>query len=432
MDVRREWVAWRAPAALLLVALVVRLAFMAATPDYRPSHDDGQYDRLACAISVSGIYPRSWSGATAHSCGTRDGGRLPSAFRPPGYPALLAGVYAVSTPLTDDRWTAGRLAQVALGVLQVALIGLLGARLWGRRAGLAALAVSALAPPLIVVGGSLTSDLLFATLVLGAVLAAPAPGRDTLRWTALAGVLVGLAALTRPYGLVLMAPLAIAAWRVARAPGALVLVGAALLVVAPWTVRNAVQMSAVVPISTHTGEALAGTYNHGARTRTDYPGAWRPPRRVADFADVYAHPRGEVWRQRELTRRSVRFAGEHPGYVAEVSARNTLRLLHLEDRDWWRLGATTMSLPATAGEIAGYAFFPLAALALAGAATSAARRAPGWLWLVPLLLAATTVPIVGETRMRAPIDPFLVLLAALALTHGVERARRLRPEAAPC
>ena len=115
-----------------------------------------------------------------------------------------------------------------------------------------------------------------------------------------------------------------------------------------------------------------------------------------------------------------------------MSIRNTLRLAHIEDRGWWRLGARTMSLPPVAGEIAGYAFFPLALLALVGAATMAARRAPPlWLWLVPLLLLIATVPIVGEIRMRAPIDPFLVLLSSLALSHGWERVRLRRPAWAP-
>jgi hypothetical protein len=414
-----------AAAMLVLIAFTVRLGFVAATPDYRPAHDDGKYDRLACTIAVSGTYPQSWSGLTARSCGgPSKGGSEPSAFRPPGYPALLAGVYVISAPVTADRWTAGRIAQAMLGTLLAALTGLLGARVWCRRVGLVALAIAALAPPLIVVGGSLSSDLLFSTLVVGAVLAALAASPGSLRWIALAGALVGLAALTRPQGLLLLAPLSVAAWRAAGARQALVVVGAALVVVTPWTVRNAVEMDALVPISTHTGESLAGTYNAETRIRSGYPGAWRPPRQIADFADVYALPYGEVWRQRELSRRAVRFARDHPGYVAEVSARNTLRLANLEDRAWWRHGATTISLPAAAGDLAAYGFFPLAALALVGAGTRAARRAPAWLWLVPLLLAIATVPIVGEVRFRAPIDPFLILLAALALTAGWERLRR--------
>ena len=298
---------WSLPVVLLLAAFVLRVGFVAATPEYRPVHDDGQYDRLACAIAVSGTYPLSWSGATARSCGGPvESGSQPSAFRPPGYPVLLAGVYALSAPITDDRWTVARIVQAALGTLLAGLIGLLGARLWGRRAGLAALAVAALSPPLILAGGSLESDLLFATLVVAAVLAVLGAGAaKPLRWTAAAGALVGLAALTRPYGLLVLAPLVIAAWGPARWRGAVVLVAAALVVIAPWTVRNAVQMDAFVPISTHTGESLAGTYNHETPTRDSYPGAWRPPDQLEEFADIYARPVDagqEIWRQRELHR----------------------------------------------------------------------------------------------------------------------------------
>ncbi len=33
---------WGVPAVLVVVALAVRLAFVAATPSYRPDHDDAQ------------------------------------------------------------------------------------------------------------------------------------------------------------------------------------------------------------------------------------------------------------------------------------------------------------------------------------------------------------------------------------------------------
>jgi hypothetical protein len=63
-------------------------------------------------------------------------------------------------------------------------------------------------------------------------------------------------------------------------------------------------------------------------------------------------------------------------------------------------------------------------LALAGAVGGAARRAPRWFWLTPVLLFASVVFIVGETRMRAPVDAFVVLLAALAVTQLVPGRRR--------
>jgi len=56
---------------------------------------------------------------------------------------------------------------------------------------------------------------------------------------------------------------------------------------------------------------------------------------------------------------------------------------------------------------------------LLGAFTQAARRAPPWLWAMPLFYALTILFINVETpRFREPIDPFLVLLAACAVAHA--------------
>jgi hypothetical protein len=38
---------------------------------------------------------------------------------------------------------------------------------------------------------------------------------------------------------------------------------------------------------------------------------------------------------------------------------------------------------------------------------------PFFLWLVPILMIATAVPIAGLPRYRLPADPFLLILAAI-------------------
>ena len=73
-------------------------------------------------------------------------------------------------------------------------------------------------------------------------------------------------------------------------------------------------------------------------------------------------------------------------------------------------------------------FWIFAALALAGAFTAMARRAPWYVWAFPVLSFLSVVFLVVETpRYRTPIDPFLVLLATAAARH--RRAVRAPPEA---
>jgi hypothetical protein len=71
-------------------------------------------------------------------------------------------------------------------------------------------------------------------------------------------------------------------------------------------------------------------------------------------------------------------------------------------------------------------------LALVGAFTRRARRAPRWLWIVPVLF-LPAVLIDSFTRYRAPIDAFLIMLAALAIAAFAEQSRvaRRRTHAVP-
>jgi len=123
-----------------------------------------------------------------------------------------------------------------------------------------------------------------------------------------------------------------------------------------------------------------------------------------------------VERQRELTRRGLTYSADHPAYVGQVLGHNTMRLLNLEGSGWWRYQGWTMSLPRWSADAAGNGFYVLALLALAGAFTRAARAAPAWLWLAPILLFASVIFAGSAIRYRAPVEPFLALLALLAVT----------------
>ncbi|MEA2479394.1 MAG: hypothetical protein QOJ07_1316 [Thermoleophilaceae bacterium] len=422
---------------LIALALVIRLAFIAATPDYRPKHDDRDYDRLACALVTGDGYPRESPRAPAgDDCRRAAPSAEPTAFRPPGFPMFLAGIYTVARPLGIDRWTAARVAQAVLGALAAALIGLIALRLWGRTTALVAIALAAVYPPLILIGGSLLTEPLFVALVLGTLAAVLAYRADPRRSLLIgAGVLAGLTALTRTNGVLLLLPLALlvfgagaaAAARRTRAGHAAVFVAIALVTVAPWTIRNAVALHSFVPVSTEAGSALAGTYNDAARTNPVRPGAWVVPGTVPELRRLVASDfRDEPAAEGRQLSYAFDYMKGRPGYVAEVAGRNTLRLLNLDGKYWWRFSAGTISQVQWGADIAGYAFFPFILLALAGAFLPAARRAPAWMWLVPGLLFLSVVPLVGELRMRAPIEPFILLLAALPVAALIERRRASR------
>jgi 4-amino-4-deoxy-L-arabinose transferase-like glycosyltransferase len=406
---------------LLALALVVRLGYVAATPGYQAIHDAHDYDLHARSIAAGHGFARIGAGPSGQT-----------AFRPPGYPYLLAGVYALSgveRAKTSRRLLAGRVANALVGTVIVALIGVLAARLFDRRVALAAMALGAVYLPLVLVGGSLMSEPLFAALLLGALAAALHHRRSAhrCRWALLAGVLGGLAILTRANAAIILAPLAVAVWDArprwswrALAPPA-VLVVTALGTVAPWTIRNAVVLDGFVPVSTQLGTALAGTYNDVARTDREHPASWRSLRRVPDYQELVRR-----WRQipepvleGKLRAAALRYATHHPAYVAEVAFWNTVRMLDLAGMSWSRHTASTISVGAGWADAGVVCFWIFTALAVAGAVTSRGRRTPGHVAAVPALLLLSVVFLVFETpRYRTGIDPFVVMLASVALLAG--------------
>jgi 4-amino-4-deoxy-L-arabinose transferase-like glycosyltransferase len=422
---------WTAVAAIVLLALAVRVAAVAIDTGYTPQNDSGDYDRHARSIAASFSYPPPIPTVAPN------GG--PSAFRAPGYPLLLGGVYA----LTGDSVEAGRYLNAILGAAGVLLLYLIAARIFSRRVALVAAALMAVYPPLVMLSLELYSEPLFIDLMLGAVLAAFVYRDDRrLRWALLAGALAGLATLTRQNGVLLLAVLLFALWlpprrrwAAARAPLAALLIAVALIV--PWTVRNYVVFNEFVPLSTGGGFNLAGVYNADAQHDPRFNALWRLPIRTEAGAEVYAIPAlRETEIDRELRDRARDYIGDHPSYVGEVVFWSALRTLNLADAGT----ATSVGIFDSRGigteitPVEPPAFFLVAALGIVGAVVLIRRpkgqRGPPWLWALMIVLPAATLPIIGLPRYRAGGEPFLLILAANAML-AVWDLMRARPQRSP-
>jgi 4-amino-4-deoxy-L-arabinose transferase-like glycosyltransferase len=411
---------------ILLLALLLRVGYMVATPGYELVHDARDYDRAAVSIASGDGWPYS-----------RAPGRE-TAFRPPAYPVLLAGVYKVTGVehgTQHERVVPARILGIIIGTLIVAMIFIVARQLWGRRVALLAMLGGAIYIPLILVGASVMSEPLFALLLLGALAAAIQHRRSThrWRWVVVSGVLAGLTCLTRANALVLLLPLGLAVWtvrprwsvRALAAPALLVVL--ALVTVSPWTMRNAIVFDRFIPVSTQLGSALAGTYNDQARLDKQNPASWRAIFHIPEYGDIYAHikttPEPEI--EDILRARSKAYIRKHPTYVAKWT---TLRMFELGGLDWSRHTASTISVTAGWANAGVICFWVFALLALAGAFTKLARRTPLFVWMVPVLLYLSVVFLVVETpRYRTGIDPFIVMLAALALRRALPGAGDREP-----
>ena len=415
-------------AAILVLAAVLRIAVVAADTGYQPANDAFEYDYYAHSIAAGEGYPRSGY--------LRQGG--PTAIRGPGYPYLLGGTYAVA----DDSRTVGRLLGAALGTLMVLLIYLIATRIWGRRTGLLAALLAAIFPPFVLLSRELLSETLFIPLELGAVLCAlnfRRSGGD-LRWAVAAGALCGLAVLTRNTALALLLciPLGVLVVRPRPGPRAiwapLLVLFAAAVVVAPWTIRNAVEFGRFVPVTTSAGITASGVYNETSFGDAETHGAWRDPRVVPRFAALFETPGIDEGAVDSTLRREARqFAWEHPGYVAEVFAWNLVRMFELtggsvvdgsgkpvDDRGIGsatpvaeRVGLGVVCLLALGGLFA----IVRSRLAVRSRPTEPPDipSGPLFLWLLPILILLMTALLNGLPRDRLPADPFLLILAAVGL-----------------
>lgn len=415
---------------VLALALVVRVLIATeVSGDYIPQNDALHYDFIATSIANGDGYGDA----------ILPPAQGPSAFRAPLYPTSLAAVYAV---FGGHNWRAGLMAQTLIGVGVVALVGLVAAQIWGRRTAFAALCIAAVHPALVLTGSSLQHEPLLVVLTLGAVASALQYGRDPrLRWAAGAGALLGLAGLTRELGLLAAPPIAVLLWQYrpagtprfrARALAAPALAAiCAVVVIAPWTVRNAVRFDAFVPISTSSGFGLVGTFNEAAVENASVSrGEWVRPYDAPDVAEVMSADEApdEADLDADLRSHALGIIVDNPGYLLDVVYGNTLRLLDLDGGGYNRdVVARFNPYPLWLMNAAIYGSSVVLVLAVYGATQRAAGRCPFAVWAIPLVtLAFMLLLLPANIRYRASLEPFVILLAAVAVIDVANHIRRLR------
>jgi 4-amino-4-deoxy-L-arabinose transferase-like glycosyltransferase len=238
------------------------------------------------------------------------GATQPSSDYSPGLPLFVAGIYK-ATGGAHERLA--RLVLALLGTLAVVFTYLIARRLAqpssfsspegdqrqrvpGRAvvAALIAALVVAIYPATIQYTGMLMTEPLAATLLIGAMLGIFWAGDGALLWRwAVPGLTLGALALVRPEYLAIGFLLAILVflrerlwedWKRALLIAAILVLGI-VIVVAPWTARNAFALHRFVSVSTGGGQVLySGTYlpsdgnpeKVGAGVVAEHPGLFGP------------------------------------------------------------------------------------------------------------------------------------------------------------
>jgi 4-amino-4-deoxy-L-arabinose transferase-like glycosyltransferase len=349
------------------------------------------------------------------------------------------------TPLYLTPWSLGggdgvvwqRFATTLLGIATVAVIGLVGRRLAGPLVGLVGAGIAAVYPNLWINDSLVMSESLACLIVSLALLVAldfdrrPGVGR-----AAVLGVLVGLGALTRSEIALFGIGFAALAWW--RSPGhrwralmPVVVVGATLLTLAPWTIYNLGRFERPVLLTTNDGTTLLGA-NCDNAYYSDV-GGW-DVRCVlgADVRAADASLRSEA--HREL---AVDYIGDHAGRVPIVVLARLGRIADVYGLDplvALDRGEEKAGWAVWAGIVSWWALAPTAIVGwiVRGRARSPdddRARARWWLAVPPITVLVATVAFYGAHRIRAPAEPVVVVLAATGAVALYERwtTRRRTP-----
>src|SRR5262245_2426916 len=403
---RYRWFVWTLFALALAVRLGVTARFQGLTspPDESGYPDQVVYDNLANRLSQGLGYTES----NGH----------PTAFRPPGTSLTLLPVYLVF----GRNYTALRIWVCSLSAATVLALAWFTRRAFGSLAALCAATVLALDPGHFYYAQHLVSEIpycLLATLASGTLLCAFAPGaspRASLGWSAVTGLLSGLATLVRPqfvFVLVLVVAGALLARERRRLlPPVALQVGVFLACLAPWLVRNAVVLGAPT-LSPLSGCLFLGTHNEVIAT-SSMRGSWMRP----DPFVTSDWPTDEVGYDRRCWKEGLEFVRTRADLMPGLLFHKLRRLV--------ALSADTSNELVSHVWAAGW--LVTAPLCLAGLVLAWKRGRPGF-WIVSAHLGGIvllTLVFCGTVRYRHTVNPQLASLAGLALAASIDRVARAR------
>jgi 4-amino-4-deoxy-L-arabinose transferase-like glycosyltransferase len=361
-----------------------------------------------------------------------------SAVHPPGYTVALsaASVVGFKSVFAHQVWSA------IMGTATIGVVGLVGRRLAGSRAGLLAAGVAAVYPNFWFHDALLMSETLVLLTVAVTLLVAywfwqaPSPRRAVVL-----GLVCGVTALTRSETVMLLVLLVVPlaafqyslSWR-RRISLIAVACLAAVATIAPWAVYNATRFQHPVVLSIPDHTLISG--NCPDVYEGDLVGYWTigclqeandcPPERRGIDCFLYLKP-GEDPSTQALRFRRAAFenirenVGRLPYVVLAREGRTwglfrpdqQLRLDQFSSRE---LGLSRLGLGM---------YYALAAGFVAGLVILRRRRVP----IFPLLALVVSVVLsvsltIGETRYRAVAEVPLVLGAAVALDAAIGRVAR--------
>jgi hypothetical protein len=426
--------------AILLLGLGLRIDY-AVDSDQSQLPDSLGYAQIAENLYRNGDFDQRGSLTAGHA--------QQSSNYAPGLPLVVGGLYKLTGGVHLEL---ARIVLALIGSVAILLTFLIGVRLGGPLAGLLAALAIAVYPAFLEYSGMLMTEPLATTLLAATLLAAfwASDRGGALAW-ALPGLLLGLMAMVRPEYLLFGALLPLLAlflvhreesWRPGIAAAAVTLAAFALPIV-PWTIRNAIVLDRLVPISTGSGKVLFV----GTSLAADGDGSKLQQQLLERHPDL----RRELVnadRQKRPAEDSISFeavlaavaAQRYPGVSTDKAlgrmGRDNLRrdiddhlgefagMLVDKTYDAWRVGPRSI-MERPPWSVVHAVIVILGLLGLGLLAWSRRWEAVPFTALV-LAVSAWSALLIASPRRVIVILPVLAALAGMTVVWTVDRLRRLR------
>jgi len=390
--------------------------------------DERDYHTLAANLLEHGEY-------------TFTPGGTPTSLRPPLFPALVAGVYAVAGV---GNYAAVRLVLAVLSLLTVAATYRLGRVITTPRVALWAAGLLCFYPSLLAHNNLLLTEVPFTFLLtVTCMLVVRTFQCGSVGLAFAAGATLGLAALTR--SVVWLAPPCVAGflmfvWPTGRVRG--LAAGAALMAafaatIAPWSVRNTRLQETFVAIDVMGGRNfMMGNYRYTPSYRSwdaisiEWERSW-----CCEVDETYPLEMRET--QGQLDRLALglglKFVREHPGLTAQRAVVKFLDFWGLEREvlggaGLGEFGRVPRLVRLGVAGVVTLAYIAALFLAVFGVAFAPpADRPAHWLLLCVIAFVCGLHTLAfGHPRYHLPVMPLVLAYAAAALVHARAIGRRRR------
>jgi 4-amino-4-deoxy-L-arabinose transferase-like glycosyltransferase len=427
---------------IAIVALGLRVAWvLIARRDFALHGDDFFYHWQANALAEGRgfLNPFTWKAL----------GRIePSAAHPPLYSMYLS----IFSWLGFTSALAHRLASCLLGAAAVVVVGLVGRKIAGDRAGLIAAAIAAVYPQLWINDGMLVSESMYILMIAVTLLFAYRLWQShTWKDAVWLGVAIGLSSMTRPEAVFLVPLFGIPylcsryATFGKRLLTVVIMGGVCLAVILPWWVRNLVEFEKPSFLATGNGVVLQvsncdGTYSG------QFLGYWdikcltgdAPPeneqqRKILEGNSVpglaYLHardPRDDSELDTAAREKAFAYIGDHLSRVPIVVAARVGRIwgvfrpeqdvnfdIFFERRGKWSSWAGA------------YMYYALLPFAVYGLVVMRKKRVPiSPMIAIFAMVTFTVAAAMGITRYRVGADVALTILAGVAIDALIRKFTR--------